>query len=102
MAAYLVGGVYVLPWYSAWALPASALTRRSFLGVLVATHGAFLVAVYELELPAHISLTGVGAVIRTTVIVICSSGFLAAFVIALLRAPATEDQPRTPGFPLRP
>jgi hypothetical protein len=70
--------------------------------VLVATHAAFLVAVYELELPAHTSLTGVGAVARTVVIVTCASGFLAAFVIRLARAPATEDQPWMPGFPLRP
>jgi len=102
MAAYLVGGAYVLPWYSAWALPTAALARRSFLSVLVATHAAFLVAVYELELPAHISLTGVGAITRTIVIVTCSWGFLAAFVIRLVRSPATEDQPWMPGFPLRP
>jgi hypothetical protein len=102
IAAYLLGGLYVLPWYSAWALPAAAITRRSFLAVLVATHAAFLVAVYELELPAHTSLTGVAAVTRNAVIVIISWGLLAAFVMGLLRGPATEDRPWTPGFPLRP
>jgi MYXO-CTERM domain-containing protein len=48
IAAYLLAGAYVLPWYPAWALPSAALARRSWLSVLVAVHAALLVAVYEL------------------------------------------------------
>ena len=102
IAAYLVGGAYVLPWYPAWALPTAALERRSFLGVLVAAHAAFLVAVYEFEAPAHPTLTGASAVVRTTVIVTCAFGALAALMTRTLRSPATEDRPSLPGFPLRP
>ncbi|HUK63149.1 MAG TPA: glycosyltransferase 87 family protein, partial [Dongiaceae bacterium] len=51
--AFLVGGVYVLPWYPAWALPVAALRSRSRPSALVAAHAAFVVAVYEFELPAH-------------------------------------------------
>jgi Glycosyltransferase family 87 len=102
IAAYLVGGAFVLPWYPAWALPTAALERRSFLGVLVAAHAAFLVAVYEFEAPAHPSLTGAWAFLRTTVIVMCAFAALAAAVTRLGRAPATEHQPHPPGFPLRP
>jgi hypothetical protein len=102
IAAYLVGGAFVLPWYPAWALPTAALERRSFLGVLVALHGVFLVAVYEFELPAHTSLTGAWSIVRTTAIAACAFGALAAYARRLARAPATEDQPSLPGFPLRP
>jgi hypothetical protein len=48
LAAYLLAGAYVLPWYPAWALPSAALARRSWLSVLIAVHAALLVAVYEL------------------------------------------------------
>jgi hypothetical protein len=68
LAAALVGGVYVLPWYPAWALPTAALERRSRLSVLVAAHAAFLVAVYEYELPAHPTLTGAWAVVRAAIV----------------------------------
>jgi hypothetical protein len=48
VAAYLLAGAYVLPWYPAWALPSAALTHRSWLSMLIAAHAALLVAVYEL------------------------------------------------------
>jgi hypothetical protein len=48
LAAYLLVGAYVLPWYPAWVLPSAALTRRSWLSGIVAVHAAFLVAAYEL------------------------------------------------------
>ena len=100
-AAFLIGGTFVLPWYPGWALPTAALERRSFLGVVVAAHAALLVAVYELELPAHPRLSGALAIIRTTVIATCALGLLVAVVARLVHPPATEDPSRTPGFPLR-
>ena len=65
MAVYLIGGVYILPWYPSWALPTATLERRSPVAILVAAHAAFLVAVYEYELPAHPTLTGAWAVVRS-------------------------------------
>ena len=93
-AAYLLGGGFVLPWYPAWALPAAALDPGSWLARLVAVQAAFLVAVYEFELPAHVTLAGPGAVIRTITIVIVAFGALALFVDRLVRSPATEDPER--------
>jgi hypothetical protein len=37
---YLLGAPYVLPWYTAWVLPAAALAWRSRLAVLVAAQTA--------------------------------------------------------------
>ena len=82
-AAYLITGAYVLPWYSAWALPAAAVERRSGLAALVAAHAAFLVAVYEYETPAHTTLTGVLAVMRTAVIQIGAWSAVVALVVGL-------------------
>jgi len=55
-----------------------------------------------LEAPGHPSLTGAWASLRTTVIAMCAFGLLAAALTRLVRSPAIEDQPRLPGFPLRP
>jgi alpha-1,6-mannosyltransferase len=84
-AAYLIAGVYVLPWYSAWALPSAALERRSRLAWLVALQAAFLVAVYEYELPAHPTLTGFAAVMRTGLLQVGVWTALAAFFLLLVR-----------------
>jgi hypothetical protein len=84
MAAFLIGGVYVLPWYAAWALPVAALERRSRLALLVGVHAAFLVAVYQYELPAHPRLTGAAAVVRSIAIQTgawCALGMLVAFLL---------------------
>lgn len=101
-AAYLVGGAFVLPWYPAWALPTATLDRTSLLGLLVAAHATFLVAVYEFEEPAHPSLTGAWAVIRSIVIVAAAFAALATLLTALRRSSTTEAQSPLPGFPLRP
>jgi hypothetical protein len=85
-AAYLVGGLYVLPSYTAWALPSAALERRTKLSVLVALQAAFLVAVYQFEPTAHPMLTGVAAVARTGIIQIGAWAALIAFVVLLRRA----------------
>jgi hypothetical protein len=82
-AAYLITGAYVLPWYSAWALPAAAVERRSVLAVLVGAQAAFLVALYEYEAPAHTTLTGVLAIMRTVVIQIGAWSAVVALVVAL-------------------
>jgi hypothetical protein len=86
MGAYLVGGVYVLPWYPAWALPIAALERRSRLAALVGLHAAFLVAVYEYELPAHPTIWGAPAVFRSVVIQLGAWTALVVFVVLLVRA----------------
>src|SRR4051812_48014225 len=95
--AYLVGGAYVLPWYSAWALPLAAVERRSRLAWLVAAQSVFLVAVYEFELPAHPTLKGVLAVMRTTVVQLSAWALLAAFLVILFgvrgRRAVTERPP---------
>jgi alpha-1,6-mannosyltransferase len=94
-AAYLMAGAYVLPWYSAWALPTAALERRSRLAWLVAVQSVFLTAVYEFELPAHPLLKGVLAGVRTTFVQIGAWVLLAAFLVILFgsrgREPARES-----------
>lgn len=83
IAASLIGGVYVLPWYPAWALPTAALDRRSRLSMLTAAHAAFLVAVYEYERPAHTSLRGAWGVTRA-VLVQAGSWVALALLVALV------------------
>lgn len=53
-ASYEVGAAYTLPWYSAWALPLTALRPHSKLTQLLAVHAGFLAAAYALPrgLPA--------------------------------------------------
>lgn len=46
LAAYLLAGTYVLPWYSAGALPALALRWRSGLALLVSAHSGLLTLAY--------------------------------------------------------
>ena len=96
MAAYLIAGVYVLPWYSAWALPTAALELRSRLALLVGLHAAFLVAVYEYELPAHPRLTGAAAVVRSIVLQLGSWSALLVLVALLLRARAPRPEHADP------
>ena len=90
MAASLVAGVYVLPWYPAWALPTAALSPRSRLSVLVAAHAAFLSAVYEYERPAHTTLWGAWGVVRTGVVQTVGWVLLALFVALIMRSPTPE------------
>ena len=45
-SAYLVGGAYVLPWYSAWALPLAAIEHRSRAAQLVFVQSAVLTLAY--------------------------------------------------------
>lgn len=85
-AAYLIGGAFVLPWYPAWALPTAALERRSLLSFLVAAHAAFLVAVYELELPGHPTLKGVMGSVRTGLIAIFAFALLATLLANMYRS----------------
>jgi hypothetical protein len=86
VAAYLIGGVYVLPWYPVWALPTAAVERRSRLAVLVGAHAAFLVAVYEYEPPAHVTLSGVWGVLRSIAVQVGAWAALAVFVSLLFGA----------------
>ena len=80
----------MLPWYSAWALPTAAVERRSRLAWVVALQAAFLVAVYEFELPAHPIRTGVPAVLRSAVVQVGAWAALGAFVVILLGRRATR------------
>ena len=90
---------YVLPWYSAWALPTAALARRSFLGVLVADARRIpRRGVRARAAPRTPASPGWGRSPAPSCIVTCACGFLAAFVIRLVRSPATEDQPGCPDF----
>ena len=86
-----------MPWYPAWALPTAALERRSRLSMLVAGQAAFLVAVYEFELPAHPSLVGAWAVVRS-VLVQAGAWLALGLFIALLVSQRTRDRvaPTTP------
>ena len=93
-AAYLVAGAYVLPWYAAWALPVAALERRSRIAWLVAAQSVFLVAVYQFELPAHPTLTGVLAGLRLTVVQLGAWAALAAFLVILFGVRPTQRRPR--------
>ncbi len=86
LAASLVGGVYVLAWYPAWALPTAALERRSRLSALVAAHAAFLVAVYEYERPNHTTLHGAWGIVRDVIVQAGAWTALALFVALLARA----------------
>jgi hypothetical protein len=83
-AAFLIGGVYVLPWYPAWALPTAALQARTRLSALVAAHAAFLVAVYEYELPAHPVLRGVWGGLRSVLLQAAAWSALVAFVMLVI------------------
>ncbi len=49
LTAYLVAGIYVLPWYGMWMLPAACLVRRRATLLYVASLGAFLTAVYVIR-----------------------------------------------------
>jgi hypothetical protein len=96
-AAFLVGGVYVLPWYPAWALPTAALQPRSRLSVLVAAHAALVVAVYEFELPAHPVLTGFGGGLRTVIVQACAWSALGVFVgLLVVQRARARSAPATP------
>ena len=81
MSVYLLAGAYVLPWYPAWALPTAAMERRSWLSWLVAAQAAFLVAVYEFELPGRPVLSGAAADARSVVVQVGSWSALAAFFV---------------------
>ena len=59
LAAYLVAGIYVLPWYAMWILPAACLTRCRRTLVYIASLGTFLTAVYVVKdrsLPAAVEV----------------------------------------------
>jgi hypothetical protein len=82
-AAYLVVGAYVLPWYSAWALPSAALARRTWVAILVAAHAAFLVVAYEFPRRfAPGSFDAVGRAVSLTPIAIVA---LSTYVVLLAR-----------------
>jgi Glycosyltransferase family 87 len=60
LTAYLVAGIYVLPWYGMWMLPAACLVRRRATLVYVAVLGTFMTAVYVIKSRALPSAVGVG------------------------------------------
>jgi alpha-1,6-mannosyltransferase len=57
---YLVAGLYVLPWYGMWMLPAAALGRRRGPLVYAAVLAAFLTAIYAIRDRALPATVGTG------------------------------------------
>jgi hypothetical protein len=97
IAAYLFAGPYVLPWYAAWALPAAALARRSWIAVLVAAHAAFLVAAYEF--PRNVvpgSFDAVGRAVSLTPLAVVA---LVVFAVLLVRSGISRLTPRSHDHP---
>jgi hypothetical protein len=84
VAAYLLAGAYVLPWYAVWALPAAALARRSWIAILVAADAAFLVAAYEF--PRHVTPGSFDAVGRGVSLIPIAVVALLVFAVLLVRA----------------
>ena len=96
LTAYLVAGIYVLPWYGMWMLPAACLVRRRATLFYVASLGAFLTAVYVIKarsLPAAVDdwWWWLSAYVGPLIL------FGAFLVIALRRAPQVDDVPTPVG-----
>jgi hypothetical protein len=47
LGAFSVFASYVLPWYTVWALPVAAMSRRKAVAALLAAHAALLLAAYQ-------------------------------------------------------
>ncbi len=81
LTAYLVAGIYVLPWYAMWVLPTACIVRRRATMVYIAALGAFLSLIYlakDRALPGTVSLGWwwLGAYIGP-VVLLAAFGFVA-------------------------
>ena len=84
-----MAGIYVLPWYAMWVLPAACLVRRRATMVYLAALAAFLSAVYVVKdraLPGQVSLGWwwIGAYIGPIVL-------LVAFAVIAFRSSRTTE-----------
>jgi len=84
-----VFAAYILPWYTVWALPVAALSRRRAIVALVAVHAAFIVAAYQ----AGSARVG-DVVLRGTVTTVAPLVTVAAFVATVALGAATVTPPR--------
>ncbi len=97
LASYLVAGIYALPWYVMWMLPAACLVRRRATLVFIAGSGALLTAVYVVKARALPSSSGagwwwLGAYIGPVIV-------LVAFVLVALRSPDDRRPAPVPTIP---
>lgn len=101
LTAYLVAGIYVLPWYGMWMLPAACLVRRRATLFYVASLGAFLTAVYVIKarsLPAAVDdwWWWLSAYVGPLIL------FGAFLVVALRQAPPIDAVPAPVGAAVEP
>jgi alpha-1,6-mannosyltransferase len=101
LTAYLVAGIYVLPWYGMWMLPAACLVRRRATLLYVASLGAFLTAVYVIKarsLPGSVDIGWwwLSAYVGPLTLLI------AFLVVALCRVPRVDAQPVPVGADIEP
>jgi hypothetical protein len=101
LTAYLVAGIYVLPWYGMWMLPAACLVRRRATLFYVASLGAFLIAVYVIKarsLPGSVEIGWwwLSAYIGPLTLLV------AFIVVALRRAQRVDAEPVPGGADIEP
>ncbi|HEY3722626.1 MAG TPA: glycosyltransferase 87 family protein [Acidimicrobiia bacterium] len=96
LAAYVVAGIYALPWYCMWFLPVAALSRRRPTLVSLAGAGLFLEAVYAVKDRALPHAIGIGwwwlGAYAGPVLVI-TAFVVVAFRIPTIRPGAHESAP---------
>ncbi|MGZ4753326.1 MAG: glycosyltransferase 87 family protein [Acidimicrobiia bacterium] len=91
LTAYLVAGIYVLPWYCVWMLPTMCLVRRRATLAYVALLGACMTGVYLVKYRAFPTEVGTGW--RWSGAFVLPLAFLVAYVVlALVRSDQTDDE----------
>jgi alpha-1,6-mannosyltransferase len=93
LAVYLLGGLYVQPWYVMWLLPLAALAWRSPLARIAVGFQAALTLAYALALHKHLGSAGLTA--RTGYFVALSLGEAAA-ILTLVTLGILEMRRRRP------
>jgi alpha-1,6-mannosyltransferase len=98
LAAYLVAGIYALPWYAMWMLPSAALSRRKTMLVFVGGLCAFLEAVYVVKDRANPFFAGwgwwwLGAYIGPAIVV-------GVYLVIAFRTPVDGTATDHPGLPV--
>jgi alpha-1,6-mannosyltransferase len=99
LTAYLVAGIYALPWYALWMLPSAAIARRRATLVFVAGLGAFLEAVYVVKdranpNPGVFGWWWLGAYIGPAIA-------LAVYLVITFRDPVEHHATNDPALPVR-
>ena len=88
--AYALTAPYVVPWYTAWALPVAALTWRSRLARVIAAHAAALFVAYSLRREMAEPLYDVVYALGRIVLPGAAAVLLALLVLLARRRQATE------------